>query len=47
MRGTMPVNFGCWLDSIRFYLVVVRLLNGVWEVVQPPLYALWHIGSTG
>jgi hypothetical protein len=47
MRVAHTVNSGDWLNSMRYYLLTVTLLNGVWEVVQLPLYTLWHQGSTG
>ncbi len=47
MRAVDPVNSGYWLSSMRFYLLAVTLFNGVWEVVQLPLYTLWNTGSAG
>ena len=47
MRAADPVNSGYWLNSMRFYLLAVTLLNGVWEVLQLPLYTLWKHGSAG
>ncbi len=38
---TSPV----WLRTMRQYLLLVTLLNTVWEVVQLPLYTIWSDGD--
>lgn len=34
-----------WLTAIRRYVAVVTVGNVVWELLQAPLYTIWHTGS--
>lgn len=34
-----------WLGTLRQYLLLVTLLNFVWEVLQLPLYTIWSDGD--
>jgi hypothetical protein len=34
-----------WLATLRQYLLLVTLLNAVWEVLQLPLYTIWSGGD--
>ena len=34
-----------WLGTLRQYLLLVTLLNSVWEVLQLPLYTIWSDGD--
>ncbi len=47
MQTSSLASSSLWLNSIRFYVLLVTLLNGVWETLQMPLYTLWQDGSAG
>ena len=38
---------GNWLSVLRRYLVFVVFANFVWEVLQLPLYTIWHEAKAG
>jgi hypothetical protein len=41
----VPVDVGPWLSVLRRYLLVILVGNLVWEVLQLPLYTIWHEGT--
>lgn len=34
-----------WLPALRRYLMISGIVNGLWEIVQLPLYTIWHNGT--
>lgn len=36
-----------WLAGLRRYLVLVTILNLIWEIAQLPLYTIWRTGTLG
>lgn len=40
------MNAGSWLPALRRYIATSLAGHALWEVVQLPLFTLWHEGTT-